>query len=281
MLRATEVGDPAMLSRFSRRTRFVTPSVIGIAVGAALSGAGLMYILDPRSGRRRRAMLTGQVNRGLRQSREFASKVRIDAENRTRGLLREARIALQRGVTDDEKLAERVRSALGRLCSHPGALDVQCASGVARLTGDILSNEVERVLTGVRNVRGVKDVTNELQVHESADSIPALQGESKSQARAFEYLQDNWSPAPRVLAGALGLGLLVASSLGFRRARALTAALGMTGTAVLLRAVSNRPLSRLVGVGADAEEGFSIQKSVKTLLETGRTTWNQSTALRH
>ena len=65
---------------------------LGIAVGALLAGAGLMYLFDPRSGRRRRALLSGQVNRGLRQTRDFAQKVRTDAGNRARGLYEQSRV---------------------------------------------------------------------------------------------------------------------------------------------------------------------------------------------
>lgn len=240
---------------------------LAIAISALLTGVGLMYVFDPRSGRRRRALLGGQVNRGLRQSREFARKVRADAENRARGLYRQSRSALHRETTDDEVLAERARSVLGRVCSHPGALEVTCTDQVIHLSGDILSDEVKRVLHGVRNVRGVKDVVNELRVHESAESVPALQGEAKPRGTAIpEYLQDNWSPAPRVLAGAVGLGLL-ASVFGAPRANAGTAALGFAGAAILLRAVSNRPLTRLVGFGAEAEDGFMIQKTLQVYAE--------------
>jgi hypothetical protein len=150
---------------YSRQTSPVTQ--LSIAIGALLTGVSLMYLFDPRTGRRRRALLTGQVNRGLRQSREFAQKVRTDAENRARGLYEQSRSALHRGAIDDEILAERARAALGRLCSHPGALTVTCTDRVVHVSGDILSDEVKRVLHGIRNVRGVKDIANELRVHGS------------------------------------------------------------------------------------------------------------------
>lgn len=242
-------------------------SQIAIAISALLTGVGLMYLFDPRSGRRRRALLGGQVNRGLRQGRDFAQKVRADAGNRARGLYRQSRSALHRGAADDEILAERTRAVLGRVCSHPGALEVTCQDQVVHLSGDILSDEVQLVLHGVRNVRGVKDVANELRVHESAESIPALQGEAKPHGTALpEYLQDNWAPAPRVLAGTVGLGLL-ASAFGAPRANVGTAALGFAGAAILLRAISNRPLSRLVSFSAEAEEGFMIQKTLQVYAE--------------
>jgi len=252
---------------YSRHASPIGSSQIAIAVSALLTGVGLMYLFDPRAGRRRRALLNGQVNRGLRQGRDFARKVRTDAENRARGLYRQSRSALHRGAADDEILAERIRSALGRLSSHPRALEVTCSDQVAHLGGDILSDEVQQVLHGVRNVRGVKGVVNELHVHESPESIPALQGEASPRGTAIpEYLQDNWAPAPRVLAGAVGLGLL-ASSFAAPRANAGTAALGFAGAAILFRAISNRPLTGMVGFGAEAEDGFMIQKTLHVYAE--------------
>lgn len=252
---------------FSRQPSRYGTVQLSIAIGALLTGASLMYLFDSRSGRRRRALLSGQVNRGLRQSREFAQKVRTDAQNRARGLYEQSRSALHRGATNDDTLAERARAALGRLCSHPGALEVTCTDRIIHLSGDILSEEVKQVLHGVRNVRGVKNVVNELRVHESADSIPALQGEGNPRATALpEYLQDNWSPAPRVVAGAVGIGLL-ASTFGAPRLNTSTATLGLAGAAILLRAISNRPLARMIGWGANVEDGFMVQKTLHVYAE--------------
>lgn len=254
-----------MYSTHAKVTKFQIES--GIAIAAALTGAGLMFLLDPRSGRRRRALLIDQVNRGFRDGRQFAKKVRVDAENRTRGLYHQSRSALRSKATDDETLVGRIRSALGRLSAHPGAIEVSCEDRVARLTGDILAQEVGQVLRGIRNVPGVRDVVNEMHVHEDAAFVPALQGRSDPRATVEpEYLQDNWSPAPRVLASAIGLGLL-ASSFSAPRAGAASIALGVTGAAILARAVSNRPLTGLISFDADAEEGFMIQKTLDVYAE--------------
>lgn len=256
-----------MYARHSSRSVSGTTQ-LGIAIGALLTGASLMYLFDPRSGRRRRASLGGQVNRGLRQTREFAQKVRVDAENRARGLYEQSRAALDRSPIDDDILAERARAALGRLCSHPGALQITCAAQIIHVSGDILSDQVKRVLHGLRNVRGVKDLVNELIVHESAESVPALQGEARTLDPALpEYLQESWSPAPRVLAGAVGVGL-IASSLGSSRLNASTATLGLAGAAILLRAISNRSFARLIGWGAGAEDSL-IQKARQALTQAG------------
>lgn len=251
----------------------ITTTAAATAAGLAV-GAGLMFFLDPRSGRRRRALLTDQLNRGGHESIEFARKARVDAQNRVRGLAHRSRAALHRERADGEIIAERVRAALGRLCSHPSAIEVFCTEESVHLRGDILADEVSRVLTGVRNVRGVKDVVNQLQIHDSAESVPSLQGRAEPLGAPLpEYLQDNWAPAPRVFAGIIGLGLIAtggraASRLGSRGSALTTASLGIAGTALLLRAVSNRPFTRLLSREADAEEGFLIQKSLHIYAET-------------
>ena len=251
----------------------ITTTAAATAAGLAV-GAGLMFFLDPRSGRRRRAMLVDQLNRGGHEGREFARKVRVDAENRARGLAHRSRAALHRESADGEILAERVRATLGRVCSHPSAIEVFCTEQTVHLRGDILADEVSRVLTGVRNVRGVNDVVNQLQIHESADSVPSLQGRAEPLGSPMpEYLQDNWAPAPRVLAGLIGVGLigtggLAASRLGSRSGTLTTTTLGIAGTALLLRAVINRPFTRLLSRATDAEEGFLIQKSLHVYAET-------------
>lgn len=256
----------------------ITTTAGAAAAAAAAIGAGLMFFLDPRSGRRRRAMLIDQLNRGQHETLEFARKFRADAENRARGLAHRSRAALHRETADGEILAERIRSALGRLTSHPGAIEVFCTEQVAHLRGDILSAEVPAVLTGVRNVRGVKDVVNQLRVHESAEAFPTLQGRVETLAvPAYEYLQDNWAPAPRVLAGLIGLGLiatggLAAGRLGRGGGTLTTASLGIAGAALLFRAVSNRPLTRLLDRVTDAGESLLMHSS----LEAGKTTGQQS-----
>lgn len=169
-------------------------------VAALAVGAGLMFLLDPSSGRRRRATLVDQLNRRSREGREFARKVSVDAQNRVRGLAHRSRTALHRESADGKNLPER------------------------------------------------------------SGSTP-------------EFLQDNWAPAPRVLAGLIGFGMVATGGLAARRPGSrsgslTTTSLGIAGTALLLRAVSNRPFSRLLSRATDAESGFRIDKSLHIYAET-------------
>jgi uncharacterized membrane protein len=237
-----------------------TAASLSIAVGAALAGAAAMYLLDPQAGGRRRAQLRDQLNRGAGDAYDFLRKVPVDAGNRARGLYSESRARLQRGRISDETLQARIRAQLGRLVSHPRAIEVTCTQGVARLRGSVLEHEVDRLLSSLRRVRGVTDVVNELEVHSSAERVPALQGhEIDRRSSRLEYLQGNWSPAPRVLAGAIGTAMLAAS---WRAQPGIAGALGTLGAAILVRAIANRPLGKLIGIAAAPEDGILVQRTI-------------------
>lgn len=231
---------------------------LGLATMAA-AGAGAAYFLDPRSGRRRRALVRDRTSRLARQSRDFVAKASRDARQRVRGLYEESANRFRKADTDDTILEQRVRAELGRLSTHPGAIEVSSNAGTVRLRGDALEVEVPQALAGVQGVRGVKDVVNEMRVHQDADSIPCLQGEGNNRPARLEYFQENWSPAPRLLAGATGLAFMLE---GFRRRSPLGLGLATVGAALLGRSVSNTPLTRLFGLGADAEDGVLVQKTI-------------------
>ena len=55
-------------------------------VSGATLGAGLMYLLDPDRGRRRRALVRGKGIRWSRKTREFAGSTSRDVRNRAIGM---------------------------------------------------------------------------------------------------------------------------------------------------------------------------------------------------
>ena len=59
---------------------------------------------------------------------------------------------------------------------HIGAFDITAKDGVVTLRGQILADELPKVLRAARFVRGVKDIDNQFEVHETAGNVPALQG---------------------------------------------------------------------------------------------------------
>ena len=173
---------------------------IGIGIGAAVA-----FMADPRGGRRRRALARDQFVRAGRKTRDALDATARDFANRTSGVLAATRGRLKAGDVDDHRLIERVRARLGRVCSHPRAVDVEARGGTVTLRGPILAGEIESVLSTVRAVRGVQSVTNLLESHQSAEGIPALQGEGSTADPSLDLLQRNWAPATQALVSAAGL----------------------------------------------------------------------------
>ena len=112
------------------------------------------------------------------------------------------------------------------------------------------------LLACVNRVSGVNEVINDLDPHATADNYPALQGGRERQGSRFEFFQDNWSPAARFLAGALGGAL---AAYGGKRRDALGAGLGTAGLLLLTRGVANRGFNDLLHFGSKQANG-SIEK---------------------
>lgn len=208
-------------------------------------GAGLMYIFDPDRGRRRRALVRDQVVHTWRSTGELMDKAMRDLQNRTRGLAAETKARLSGEQVFDEVLAERVRSALGRAVSHPGAISVTVDQSRVILSGPILAREVDRLLAAVAAVSGVTQVENRLDVHQQAGDIPGLQGGGGQPEAQVEFMQENWTPALRLLAG-LGGGILTIWSL--MRGGLIGTAGSLFGVGLFTRAATNSPLRRLLGL---------------------------------
>jgi uncharacterized membrane protein len=87
----------------------------------------------------------------------------------------------------------------------------------------------------VAAVRGVTEIDNRLEVYKQAGTHPSLQGGRGRPGSVPEFLQGNWSPAPRVVAGAVGGALAVS---GLARGGAAGTALGLVGVPVSWDAVT-------------------------------------------
>jgi len=147
--------------------------------------------------------------------------------------------------TSDGVLADRVRAALGRAVSHPGAIGVEVQGGCAVLTGHVLERETRELMRRVGRVAGLKGVEDHLERHGTPVGVAALQGAERVPPRRF-LERDVWPPAWRIAAGTAGLG---AGLWGLCRGGLTGKALLVGGGALVTRAASNRPLSRLTGVG--------------------------------
>jgi len=126
-------------------------------------GAGLMYILDPSAGQRRRKALADQAGARGRRSAGALESASRDLANHARGIVAEARAAFE-GPVDDDVLVARVREALGRAVERPGDVEVAAQDGVVRLFGRVGAQELDGLISTVLRVRGVLDVYEELEV---------------------------------------------------------------------------------------------------------------------
>jgi hypothetical protein len=138
-------------------------------VGGVSLGAVIMYLLDPQTGRRRRAMLGDRAHAWRNDTAAALGKRSRNIKNHARGAVAELRGALRLEVVDDDVLAERVRAALGRAVSRSGAVDVVAADGLVVLSGHVLASELPALLAAVHRVRGVRGVESALDVHEAPE----------------------------------------------------------------------------------------------------------------
>jgi hypothetical protein len=199
----------------------VTHDPLALFGGVGL-GAGLMYVLDPERGRRRRSLARDKVIAAMNKAEDALSATAKDVTNRARGVAAAARTRWRNdGAVPDEILIERVRSKLGFVVSHPHAIEVAAQEGSVMLRGPILADEVAGLLVRVEAVPGVRGVENSLEVHEAAD-IPSLQGGK----RRPTYGPRTWSPTTRAAAVLIG-GALAMYALRRRTAHDANGTLGL------------------------------------------------------
>lgn len=238
-------------------------------MGAGI-GASVMYYLDPNLGRRRRALARDKVAHGVNQASRGLDVAGRDVANRARGLAAQARSRLRDEPVADEVLVERVRARIGRLVSHPGAIEVAACDGIVTLSGPILQDEVRPLLHHVRRVPGVRYTENCLTEYTEPGRIPGLQGEAaRGPGAVFEYFQDRWSPAARLVAGLAGGAL---GAYGASRRNSGGAALLVTGLGLLARSAANKPITRLVGMEGqpqvvDLHKSIDIAAPVERVFE--------------
>lgn len=230
-----------------------------VGLGGAGFGAVLMYMFDPDRGSRRRALLRDKVASAANKLPDAMSATGRDLRNRAVGLYAGARSKFSSTDTPpDQKLEARVRTKLGRIVSHPHAIQVTSNEGRVTLSGPILASEVPELLSCVSACDGVTDVINELEEHKQAGDIPALQGGRQRPGYRTEFMQENWSPSARLIAALAGSAL---AGAGLKRRDALGVGLGVGGALLAARGVTNMGLERLIGIGGGRSAG---------LIETGK-----------
>lgn len=174
---------------------------LGHLLGGAAVGAGIMYLLDPDGGRRRRALLRDQLVSAAHRTGDAVDATSRDVTNRARGVVAELRGRLRREQVGDDVLRERVRARIGSVVGHAGAIETDVADGLVTLRGPVLREELDGLMRRVQTVRGVRDVVNQLDVHEVPGNVPALQGRPRAarQGEVFDLQPSRWLPGSRLM----------------------------------------------------------------------------------
>jgi len=209
----------------------------GFLIAGVGVGAGCMYLMDPDRGRSRRALLRDKTTSAYREVRISLERAQADLANRADGLLAQAKSAVQHEPVEEDQLIARVRAKLGRLVSHPHAIDVIARDGTITLGGAVLEDEAQKLVSGVGSIRGVSSVCDHLVRHRDAANIPSLQGGRERPTGQRQVFQREWSPALRMLAGIAG-GSLELYGL-FSSSRAVKAVALPFGLGLLARGISS------------------------------------------
>ena len=208
----------------------------------AAAGAGVMYLLDPDGGRRRRARVRDQLVRAAHRTGDAVDATSRDVGNRARGVVAELRSRLVNVEVSDGVRYERVRARIGSVVGHEGAVDATVSEGRVSLRGPVLADDVDRLVRRVRSVPGVREVINQLDVHDEPGGVPGLQRRPQAArgGEVLELLQTTWSPSARMFAALAGAAMTL---WGVRRLDLPGIALTVGGVALLVRGVSSEGLS--------------------------------------
>ena len=211
-------------------------------------GAGLMYVLDPDRGRRRRALLRDRASHTVGEALDALGKNGRDVRNRARGFVAEAGAHFRCEQVSDEMLAERVRSRMGHAVSEPGEIEVLTNEGQVTLRGVVPAGEVDRLLRRVSGVRGVRGVESQLNVKGRHDA-----GRDEGQANGHGVARrapESLSAPARVLATVAGSSLAL---YGAKRRGVVGSVVGFIGMRVLTRGLGNSGLHRRDGAGGNGK----------------------------
>jgi uncharacterized membrane protein len=218
-----------------------------------------MYFFDVDRGRRHRAILRDKVAHVYKTGGHALDATGRDTSHRLWGVVASRRARLSpNGEALDDVLVARIRSKMGRLVSHPGAIEVTADKGHVTLQGPILAHEVDGFLKTVAATRGVLGLENRLSVHSEAEGVPALHGLGGTTGNGSLLGGRYWPPTTRLWVGSLGTAL---AYLGLRRGDILGLGAGFAGLAAAYRALTNSSIRRLLGIGT-GRRGIDLHKTI-------------------
>jgi osmotically-inducible protein OsmY len=129
----------------------------------AAAAAGIAWLLDPESGRRRRALLRDRVAAFFRRSARRGGRAARGVASEAYGLKQKAtHLREQPKDFDDGTLKAKVETELFRAADSPkGRVNVNAQRGVVQLRGEVESPElIDELVARARSVQGVQEVEN-------------------------------------------------------------------------------------------------------------------------
>jgi osmotically-inducible protein OsmY len=130
-----------------------------------------MYMLDPNTGRKRRALVRDTARSYWKDTGKAIGKTVRDTQNRARGVVAETSQRLRGSdVPADAVLESRVRAQIGHVISDAKAIGITAHRGRVTLSGPISANEEGKLLATVEAVPGVTEVVHHLEVHQDTTS---------------------------------------------------------------------------------------------------------------
>lgn len=226
--------------------------LIGLGVGA-----GAMYLMDPRHGKRRQAMIRDQFISLAHDTDNMVDKGVRDMRNRARGMVAEAYSMLSDYDTSDWLTEQRVRSEIGRLIPYSRLIDVVAHKDRVVVRGPILVADKAYVMGKINAIRGVKTIEDQLQGYESEEAIPGYQVDMQSQP-GMQGNARSWSPTARLIGSLAGAGMM---AFGGSKGGIVGSSMSIAGIGLVARSISNRDLGQLVGISSEPG-AVSVQKSI-------------------
>lgn len=206
-------------------------------IGGGLAGAALAYFADPIVGKRRRALFRDAAIHEGRVLRRAIGITGRDMAHRTKGVFEWVKSRFDNVPIDDARLADHVRTEVGRVSSRPN-VEVFVQNRCVMLQGPVITHERRQILRAVQSIRGVDAVVDRMEPYEPPSSMPA----QVMRERQPDIMQRHWSPATRLLAGMVGSFLSVAGA----KAGGLRGAIpAVAGLALLLRSATNLDLRKI------------------------------------
>lgn len=138
-------------------------AVLASGLLCAAAAAGFMFFLDPRSGKRRRAVARDKLGRYGRRAAGVTRKAGENVYYRGRGWVHDARQKVGDLVhgpepVNDDTLVRRVRAEMGHHTRNAHAIRVSATDGHVLLAGPVSREALDALAAFVRTVHGVRDV---------------------------------------------------------------------------------------------------------------------------